>query len=75
MEMTFEQATAGFRREGIEIGEKRGEKRGQKRGEKIGKLKIALSMLQEGLDMSLIKKVTGLTEKQIINSEKELTKN
>ncbi len=66
MEMTFEQATAGFRREGIEIGEKR--------GEKIGKLKTALSMLQEGLEISLIKKVTGLTEKQIMNSENELSK-
>lgn len=67
MEMTFEQATAGFLREGIEIGEKRGEKR--------EKLKTALSMLQEGLEISLIKKVTGLTEKQIINSEKELSRN
>lgn len=62
MEMTFEQATAGFRREGIEIGEKR------------GKLKTALSMLQEGLEISLIEKVTGLTEKQIRNSGQELSR-
>jgi len=44
---------------GIEIGEKR------------GIMKTALSMLQEGLDLSLIRKVTGLTEAEILKSKEK----
>lgn len=54
-------------REGIEIGERRGEKRGEKKGKQMGILKTALSMFQEGIDISLIKKITGLTETEILN--------
>ena len=48
-------------REGVEIGEEK--------GKKLGILKTAFSMLQEGMDISIIKKVTGLTEKEILNSK------
>ncbi len=41
---------------------------------KKGKLETALFMLQEGLDLSLIQKVTGLTRKEILNEEKHLNK-
>lgn len=67
MEMTFEQATAGFFREGKE--------KGIEIGEKKGKLETAFSMLKEGLDLSLIQRVTGLTKKEILNVEKKLNKN
>lgn len=58
-------------KKGIKIGEKRGEIRGETRGEakgqKLGVLKTAFSMLQEGIDVSLIKKITGLSEKEILD--------
>ncbi len=34
-------------------------------------MKTALSMLQEGLDLSLIRKVTGLTEAEILKSKEK----
>lgn len=74
MQMTFEQATSAIknhaRQRGIEIGEKKGIKIGEKQGEKRGILKTAISMLQEGIDISTITKITGLTEKQIEEYQK-----
>ncbi len=75
MEMTFEQATAGFFREGLEVGRQDGIRIGEKQGKKEGKLETAISMLKEGLEMSLIEKVTGLTEDQILNYEKKFSRN
>ncbi len=62
-QMRLEDVAEIYKEEGIEIGEKRGEKRGI--------MKIALSMLQEGLDLSLIRKVTGLTEAEILKSKEK----
>lgn len=60
--MTFEQATSTIknhaRRREINIGEKK------------GILKTVLSMLQEGIDISLITKITVLTEQQIREYQK-----
>jgi hypothetical protein len=58
---------------GEERGEERGEKRGEKRGVEIGekkgikkaKLETARRMLNEGLNVEVIRKCTGLTEKEI----------
>jgi len=58
LEMTFEQATAGIRRDAFE------------KGEKKGILKTAISMLKKGTDLAFIKEVTGLTEKEILEGEK-----
>lgn len=57
LEMTFEQATAGIRRDALETGRKE------------GIIATAISMLKEGIELSLIKKVTGLTEKEILEGE------
>lgn len=57
MEMSFEQATSMIKYNA--------EQRGEQRGIITGKLETAVSMLKEGLEMSLIKKITGLSEKQI----------
>ncbi len=51
--------------EGITIGEIRGEIRGEIKGEIKGKIKIAKEMIKEGLDISLIAKLTGLTAGEI----------
>jgi len=40
---------------------KRAEKRGEERGEKKGIQKVALGMIQEGIDSKMISKLTGLT--------------
>lgn len=61
MEMSFEQATSMIKYHA----EQRGEKRGEKRGIITGKLEDALSMLKKGIDLSLIKEITGLSERQI----------
>ncbi|MCK5102164.1 MAG: Rpn family recombination-promoting nuclease/putative transposase [Cyclobacteriaceae bacterium] len=56
-------------KKGEEIGIKKGEEIGIKKGEKIGikkgKIKIAKMMLKENIEISLIAKMTGLTEKEI----------
>ncbi|MCI9233771.1 MAG: hypothetical protein HFH08_04135 [Bacilli bacterium] len=71
IETTFEFETSGLREEakriGLKEGREEGIREGRKEGIREGLMKTALSMLQEGLDLSLIKKVTGLTEQQILN--------
>ena len=55
--------------DGQKIGEKIGEERGQKIGQKMGKLEektdIAKKMLQNGIDIGLISKITDLSKKEI----------
>ena len=55
-----------WRDEWISEGEERGEKRGEKRGAKNEKLKIAKTMIEEGLETKLIMKYTGLSEEAIV---------
>ncbi|MCI9234014.1 MAG: hypothetical protein HFH08_05415 [Bacilli bacterium] len=57
--MKLEDVAQAYKKEGIEIGKKQGEERGV--------MKTTLSMLQEGLDLSLIERITGLSEKEILN--------
>jgi hypothetical protein len=54
-----------WRDEWISEGEERGEKRGEKRGAKNEKLKIAKTMLEEGLSAELIMRYTGLSKDAI----------
>ncbi|MCY8231747.1 Rpn family recombination-promoting nuclease/putative transposase, partial [Priestia endophytica] len=46
---------------------KRAENLGKIEGEKIGILKVALGMIQEGMDNKTISKLTGLTQEEIDN--------
>lgn len=48
-------------------GEIRGEKKGEKRGKLEGKLETAEKMLGEKIDLSIILRVTGLTETDLKN--------
>lgn len=66
-QMKLEDVAQAYKKEGIEIGKKQGKKQGEKIGEKQGIMKTTLSMLQEGLDLSLIERITGLSEKEILN--------
>ncbi len=54
---------------GLKKGRKEGRKEGLQKGEAIGLKKgreaVAKTMLSEGLDIQLISKVTGLSEKEI----------
>lgn len=52
-------------KEGIKEGMKEGKKEGRKEGEYKEKLRIAKNLLKEGVDINTIKKVTGLTLKEI----------
>ena len=54
-----------WRDEWISEGEERGEERGEKRGAKNEKLKIAKTMLEEGLSAELIMRYTGLSKDAI----------
>ena len=67
--LTYNTEMNEARRKGEEQGKKRGEKRGEKRGIKIGKIeekrKIAKKMIEEGLDIKLIQKLTDLSEEEI----------
>ena len=67
--LTYNTEMNEARRKGEEQGEKRGAKRGEKRGIKIGKIeekrKIAKKMIEEGLDIKLIQKLTDLSEEEI----------
>ena len=47
---------------GIEKGIQLGEQRGIEKGRNEGKLEVARTLLQNGLDRSTIKKMTGLTD-------------
>ena len=57
------------REEGIEVGQKEGEANGIKKGEVIGARKTTLEkaklMLENGIDIKLIEKIMGLSEKEI----------
>ncbi len=61
------------KQEGIEIGEKRGEERGRKMGIEQGlaqgvqqeKIANILGMLREGIDISVIAKITSCSEAEI----------
>ena len=71
--------------EGIEKGIKKGREEGEKRGEKRGIVigieegkkekiqEVALKMLDEGMEVSIICKVTGLSKKQIEKLQKDTT--
>lgn len=48
--------------QGIEQGIQLGEQRGIEKGEREATLKIARTMLQNGIDRNIVMKVTGLTE-------------
>ena len=48
-----------------EIKEEEGEKEGKKEGKKEGIIMTAINMIKAGLDMSVIKQVTGLTDKKL----------
>lgn len=50
---------------GLEKGLKKGLKKGQEQGERQKALDIAKNMLKEGLEIKLISKVTGISEKEI----------
>ena len=54
------------RQEGREEGERIGETRGKSLGEAAKQQEIARKMLEEGLDLTLIQKITGLTRKKIL---------
>lgn len=47
---------------GIEKGIQLGEQRGIEKGEREATLKIARTMLQNGIDRNTVMKITGLTE-------------
>jgi len=49
------------RQEGIELGEQRG----IEKGEREATLKIARTMLQNGLDQNIVMQMTGLTEDEL----------
>lgn len=57
------------RTEGIEIGEQRGIERGMQLGEQKGRkeeaLKIAITMLQSGLDRATVMNITGLSSEEL----------
>ena len=50
---------------GIEKGIQLGEQRGIEKGEREATLKIARTMLQNGIDRNTVMKVTGLTEEDL----------
>lgn len=51
--------------QGIEQGIQLGEQRGIEKGEREATLKIARTMLQNGIDRNTVMKVTGLTEEDL----------
>ncbi|ENA2507870.1 Rpn family recombination-promoting nuclease/putative transposase, partial [Salmonella enterica] len=53
------------RLEGIQIGEEKGRNEGKLEGEREATLKIARTMLQNGLDRSTVMKMTGLTAEDL----------
>lgn len=55
------------KKEGLEQGKKEGLEQGKKEGLKQEKKDIARKMLEEGIDVSLISKITSLTEKELKN--------
>jgi hypothetical protein len=61
-----------FREEGKKKGKLEGEKIGEKRGEKKTALKDARNMLSEKMSVPLIRKITGLSVKKIVELQKNL---
>lgn len=53
------------RLEGIQIGEEKGRNEGKLEGEREATLKIARTMLKNGLDLSSVMKMTGLTADEL----------
>ena len=50
---------------GIEKGLQLGEQRGIEKGRNEGKLDVARTMLQNGIDRNTVMKMTGLTEEEL----------
>ena len=50
------------RAEGLQLGEQRGIEKGRSEGEREATLKIARTMLENGIDRITVMKMTGLTE-------------
>ncbi|EBX1067373.1 ISNCY family transposase, partial [Salmonella enterica subsp. enterica serovar Oranienburg] len=48
--------------QGLQLGEQRGIEKGRSEGEREATLKIARTMLQNGIDRNTVMKMTGLTE-------------
>jgi hypothetical protein len=63
--MNLSPAYEKWRQETLAEGEARGEARGEAQGQKYASISIARSMLQEGLPIDLITKVTGLASTEI----------
>ena len=59
------------KQESIEIGEKRGEERGRKLGAQQEKIANILGMLREGIDITLIAKITSYSVEEIQRIAKE----
>ena len=51
---------------GIQLGEQKGRQEGKLEGERDATLKIARTMLKNGLDRSTVMKMTGLTEEELV---------
>jgi hypothetical protein len=64
--MNLSPAYEKWRQETLAEGEARGEARGEAQGQKYASIAIAKSMLQEGLPIDLIIKVTGLSSTEIV---------
>ncbi|MGZ7445648.1 Rpn family recombination-promoting nuclease/putative transposase [Paenibacillus sp. TH7-28] len=56
---------------GIEQGIEKGMEKGIKQGIAVGMEKAALNMLREGMETSLVAKVTGLSEEQVLKLKKQ----
>ena len=65
--MDQEQRMYEARRDGRKEGKKEGKKEGIKEGEKKAKLETAKKMLQEGINIETIIKITGLKKEEILN--------
>jgi predicted transposase/invertase (TIGR01784 family) len=61
-------------KKGIEIGMKEGLEAGRKEGENNTKIQLARNMLIEGIEPSIVTKITGLTVEEIQNTKRELTR-
>ena len=54
-----------LKREGLQEGLLKGLQKGRQEGEQVGMEKAALGMLQEGLDLEIVKKITHLSKGRI----------
>ncbi len=64
-ETWFSKGEKKGREDGKEEGNKEGKKEGKEEGKKEGILATAVNMIKVGLDMSVIKQVTGLTDQKL----------